>query len=185
MTYRTVVGLDPSLTATGIAGLMRDDRSAWRLVYRHHVGAPKPGDGVAFVDRLDALERDVREALIAALVGRAEPTLLVAEDPTDYRAPRAGGPSQRAKFGAGIGVVLLTAKRAAAEFGIRFETYGTQEWLPTQGGKRGGGWRYKMPHKAVLQQTQRLVPGTVGATDDETMAAALAFWRICREGLAR
>lgn len=186
MTYRTIVGVDPSLSATGIATLeLVGDPGAWRVSYRTHVGAPGPAKDRSLVDRLAVLEREVRGSLLAALVGRQEPMLVVAEDPSDYRAPKAGGPSQRTKFGAGVGVVLLTARHVAGELGIQLETFGTAVWLPTQAGRRGGGWRYKMPHKDVLAQTRRLVPGTQEATDDETMAAALAFWRALHEAPGR
>jgi hypothetical protein len=175
VTLRVIIGIDPSLTATGIAVLQRPDsgRGRWSLFARATVGAPSTGP---LVTRLATLETRFTETFRRMITGRYD-VLVVAEDPSDFRIPGKGGPSQRFRFGAGVGVVLVAAARVCTELSIPLETYGTKEWLPMQSGRRGGSWRHNVPHAAVIAQTCQLVPGLEGATDDETMAAALALWR--------
>lgn len=173
--HRLTVGIDPSLSATGIAALAREGM-AWRLVYKHTVGAPAKG---SLISRLDALSRDVYEAMFAVLAGRDGPITVAAEDPSDFRIPGKGGPSQRFRFGAGVGVVLLAAQRACDCFGLRVQTYGVHEWLPKSRIGRGG-WTAPTRHAHVIATTRRLIPGTQQATDDETMAAALALQHVLK-----
>lgn len=176
--YRLIVGVDPSLSATGIAALEHHgDPGAWRLVYRATVRPPAKG---TLVSRLEAQARDLHHVLLTAIVGRPTPAMVVAEDPSDFRIPGKSGPSQLIRFGAGVGVALLTVSRACAELGLPLTTYGVNEWLPTQRGSRGGGWRYPVAHKHVLVRTRQRIPGTAEATDDETMAAALALTHALR-----
>lgn len=174
---RTIIGIDPSLSATGIAVLRHDGEPAhWCVVSRATCGAPAKGQ---IAERLLVLSRDFEREFMAALLSGAGPgtALVVAEDPADFRVPGKGGPMQRFRFGQGVGVVMATAARVCMQLGVPLETYGTKQWLPMQGGRRGGGWRYHVPHQLVVHRAQQLIPGLEGATDDETMAAALAFWR--------
>lgn len=176
--YRTVIGIDPSLSATGIVALQRDgEPGAWRLVYRHTV---RPTTKGSLVSRLDALDRDVRASVLQAICGRPEPLAAAAEDPSDFRVPGKSGVSQLIRFGAGVGVALLAAQRACHEIGLPLVTYGVNEWIPKVGGRRGGGWKHPMSHKDLLAQARHMIAGTVGATDDETMAAALALTHVLK-----
>lgn len=184
MTPCAIIGIDPSLSATGIVLLRHvGDPGHWRVTDRVTVGASPKGSLAARLVGLSFKFVRALEGVIARLetdplgwVPLAD-VLVVAEDPSDFRVPGKGGPSHRFKFGAGVGVVLAEAARRCVELGIPFETYGTKEWLP-QSGRRG--WRYNTPHDQVVAQAHRLIPGLEGATDDETMAAALAFWRGLR-----
>lgn len=176
--YRTVLGIDPSLSATGIVALQRDgDPGAWRLVYRHTVRPPAKG---ALVSRLEALYRDVYKAVLTAIAGRPEPMTAAAEDPSDFRVPGKSGVSQLIRFGAGVGVALLAAQCACHELGLPLVTYGVNEWIPKVGGRRGGGWKHPMSHKDLLAQARLIIPGTTEATDDEVMASALALQHVLK-----
>lgn len=179
ITAGTVIGIDPSLTATGIVALERDETPlrAWRVVFRRTV---RPSAKLPLLERLDRLSRDVHQGVREAIIGRQEPMTAAAEFPSDFRVPGKGGPSQRFLFGCGVGVALLAVARACGELHVPLTTYGVNEWLPRQSGRRGGGWRHPMKHEQVIAQARLLIPGTKLATDDETMAAALALSHVLR-----
>lgn len=164
-----LVGVDPSLTATGLV-ILEEEGTTVRLRGRHTVRAPAKGE---LSERLFELAAEVAHWLDNALPRPG--VVLVMEDPTDFP----GGPRRSAgtaaKLGAAFGVVSVVVRHAARLAAGTVAVYPSQQWIPKQTGRRGGGWKYATPHKQVVWALRHLVPELEAATDDEVMAAGVAL----------
>jgi Holliday junction resolvasome RuvABC endonuclease subunit len=168
---RLVVGIDPSLTATGVA-VLEWPGAGMRLLHRETI---RTAPAAPLIERLETIRDGLILALLRARALAGEEWLEMAvEDPTDFRAPKSG-PSQMLLFGTAIGVAMITASHIGEQHAIPVRCYKLGEWLPKARGTRGGGWIHPEKHKTVIERHRALVPGLREASDDEVMAAALAL----------
>lgn len=178
-----VVGIDPSLSATGLVALLASRRPGGPFLdvavpQRLTVRPPRNGP---LGQRLSALWGATYETLDTWLSLRFGVTdwWVVSENPMDYTAvpgQRYNSPENIGKLGAATGVVLEAAwdVLATIEGGAdHLVELGTKAWLPKTRGKRGGS--HFMAHDDVVKLLRRAYPVLAGTTDDETMAAGVAL----------
>jgi Holliday junction resolvasome RuvABC endonuclease subunit len=174
MTAFRVIGIDPALTATGIAVVESSKPGDYRVTGRETV-RPKARDD--FLTRLRALEIGV-ENFMGYRSLTTDP--VVVEDVLDqvwvHKNKR---PGSIAVMGAAVGVVL-----AAILHRPNIALVKPNEWMPKKAGTRGG-WRI-MPHA----ETIRFLLGHIRfeekgeATEHEIMAAGVARYWVEQERLA-
>ncbi len=184
---RIILGVDPSLTATGFAALLDDGSRAPAapapgLGFAHTVRAPAKG---TLYDRLNDFwskllavleEFEVYVGSLSAQAGESVPVDVVIEDATSLRSRGAGHAKvnalSAARLGAAVGVVMVTVAGTAH---VRWPvtTYTVDEWVPKRRLGRGG-WTAPVQHDRVVAFYRDYQPALAQASDDEVMAYALA-----------
>lgn len=175
---RLALGIDPSLTATGLALLEQQGDGAApgpiRCRWRAHFGAPDRGSLVERLRRLVAEYHHCLEQLSTfrrCVAGDLSDELAVAiEDPTDFWVARHRSSISTARLGAAVGALMLETVRIFPGAC----TYGVRDWLGQPGSRRPAA------HGHVLRVVRARVAGLADASDDETMAAGLALHHLGR-----
>lgn len=159
-----VIGIDPSLTATGIVDLevakvaavdVRVDIN-WSATIRTN---PRQ----SLVDRLGFIASEMMQLLATAAIHH---TLTVIEDVTDFRSI----PGKKRKqsvislTGAAFGVAVACATQFTSPV-----LYGTRDWIPQER-------KNKFPEHKRMRSYIRERWGLGDLTDDETFAAGLAIY---------
>jgi len=169
-----VIGIDPSLTSTGLVVLetWREWREGsdvrcvldQRMTIRTHAQETLPARLVCIAEGVESFVRDEGPDCD----GRVR---VVLEDPTDFqiRFPsRLRGHGALAKVGAAFAAAYLGACRAtASDTELVVETVPSQVWIP-RGTKHAR-------HRELLQ---RAYPTLARCNDDETFAAGVALWWV-------
>lgn len=179
-----VIGIDPSLTATGMVAIGARRQTPPAAGHEVNVFARftiKPPRNGPLAERLAALRLGVRVTLrhmIALRLGSQE-WWVVSEDPTDFTAiagKKFRSTESIAKLGAATGVVLAGAYELLSEMENGTEhlvTFGTKEWLPKTRNKHGGS--HFVDHDLAVQLLRRCYPQLADSTEHETMAAGVAM----------
>lgn len=185
-----VIGIDPGFSATGLVTLKLWPEAG--LIHCHVLGretirtAASRGTGadrvpVLIARRVASLFLRLDTYLDGAMRNRNSPTVIVVEDPTDFKAiPFArrgtqGGtqkdaqrsPKSIATLGAAYGVVLSVATQYEAQT----VTVPSNVWYP-----RGFGGGHKLKHAHAREHLRTRYPALGCCTDDETFAAGVACW---------
>lgn len=156
-----LVGIDPSLTATGCVFLSVDEQvRGVGLVSRKTIRTKAK---TPLHERLVLLRTGV-EAFVSEFVGYDFRVII--EDPTDFKiqwgVPR--NPTSIAKVGAAFAASVLGAECATLDPDL-IVTVPSCEWIP-----RGTS------HDVYRATLRRLYPDLTGCTDDETYAGGVALW---------
>lgn len=173
-----VIGVDPSLTATGLVvldrlGVGRDVRVLARATIR-----TKAEDSL--YHRASYIQ-DAIATLVADWRTRFEVQVAVIEDPTDQVMTAKGdgrkghdlrGPSSIAKLGVGVGAALCGLSVTQLQ---EVHLVEAAKWLPKQHGKVA-------QRKALtIDRIRRGVGLSLEATEHEVMAAGVAEWWLAEE----
>jgi Holliday junction resolvasome RuvABC endonuclease subunit len=173
---RRVVGVDPSLTATGLVvlelyGLLERAGGGAKVLARATLRTAADQSLYARAAYL----HDALATLLADWRGRFDVREAVVEDPTDQvhvNRVRAGkkdqaAPSSIAKLGVGVGAVLCGLSVTQLE-AVHLVTAG--QWLPESAPGR------KQKHGVTVDRIRRGVGLSLEATEHEVMAAGVAEW---------
>lgn len=175
-----LIGIDPSLTATGFA-LIDADGSSCHLLARRTLVAGLPTMQLA--DRLDVLAAGAALVLADFLEMSTDPykrivglsrdvEAIVLEDPTDQvhiGKDRQRSPTSIAKLGAAVGALMLVARRATEGTPAIFQAIPAGMWIPKERG-------HPVKHELHARQLRALVTFGRDAQDDELMAAGVAWY---------
>lgn len=186
-----LIGVDPSMTATGIVVLSVSEAAGMIHVelLRRWTIRPK---GETLLDRLV----DLRNRVFRDLNGLAESDgfrgwNVIAENPTDFTlhpgvtSGRAARYKAGAILGAAVGAVLITLDDAVESVfsGSALHVIDSQTWLPTS---RAGNLVHRTAKADVAANLKRIHPALKDCNADEIMAAGVAlFWYRNRQRLAR
>ena len=166
-----ILGVDPSLTATGLV-LLDTGVTPGPRVLLHSTVRPR-SKGQSLATRLVELDRRVRDFLYDEVQYRTGSEIEAAcEDPTDWK-PHGGlqgrvETTRIAKLGAAFGVAYLALAHT-----MPTTVYPTREWLPWKRNRRGGV--HFLAHADVKRLMLMAHPVLEGLTDDELMAAGVAL----------
>lgn len=175
-----ILGVDPSLSGTGLAAIVTGDKPA--LCFARTIRAPKTGD---LIDRLVILQSKLLLALeeferYILTLPTGTPVEIAIEDATSLKARGARGRGPKtsavssARLGAAVGAVMLTLV-GVSRGRWTIHCYTVDEWVPkARIGK--GGWTAPVRHDRVVGFYRELDPALEEATDDEVMAYALAMF---------
>lgn len=158
-----ILGIDPSLRATGLVLLDAVASPKPRAFMRHTVRPPAAG---SLQSRLRRLVLDV-EALLDDWDGW---DAAVIEDITDQRHVFKRQPATTlTRLGAAYGALIITLDSYSAPL----VEVPAGLWLPKT---RTGNYAHAVRHAQHVAFRRSEIDGLVNATDDEVMAAGLAWW---------
>jgi hypothetical protein len=164
-----LIGIDPSLTATGVvdvstakvAALDLEVKLNWNATIRTH-------SKQTLGHRLIHIANQLKELLSAADI--TDYTCIVIENTTDFRS--IPGHRRKQRDVAVTGAAFGAAVAATSAFGDP-ELYGTREWIPMT---RTRGARHFASHKLMREYIRTRWPELAELTDDETFAAGVAIY---------
>lgn len=189
----TILGIDPSTTATGVAllcvdgvpeGLLESARTAFwspapaEVQCRYGTTLRPKGK---FHERIVILMYDLYRLLRDSPL--ETPALVAVEDPTDFGQPRRR--RHAGKVGAALGAVLCAIARVKEEQWIprpHLRIVPSQQWIPHQATR--GRWRHPLKHEDARRLLKMRWPDLADATDDVTFAAGVALYALTGHRLA-
>lgn len=160
-----IVGIDPSLTATGCV-LLSVKSSEVQVLERVTIRTAKRDDE-SLPLRLSTISAKLAHFL---QMNQSRYDHIVIEDPTDFHIHGGAAfrkPQTIAKLGAAFGIVLATVWL----YGENVETVPSRDWIPRS-----------MKHAEHRTALRRLYPDLVECTDDETFAAGVALYWYRAQG---
>jgi Holliday junction resolvasome RuvABC endonuclease subunit len=163
---RRLVGIDPSLTATGLVVVELTPTTqtvVWRRTVRSHTGED-------LLARLSQLATTVSHAVVGAT--EAFPCAdVVIEDPTDQKLiGRNRNVGSICKLGAAVGAIMVSVAR---DIHLPMHAVPASHWLPKT---QTGNFRHAVKHDVAKLLLRHQIVGLDEATDDEVFAAGVAVW---------